>query len=440
MQDYFYTLTDILMGQLRSHEIYTCNFHGETSDFVRFNRSAVRQAGTVQQFLLDIDLIEGQRHATGTLTLSGNLEGDKVGLTRMLQKLREQLPYLPEDPHLLYATDVHSSSSEAKKNLPERAEIMDTLLGIGKGRDLVGIYTSGGIYIGFANSFGQRNWFSNYSFNFDWSFYHQEDKAVKTTYTDLTWKPAEFQSKVTAAAAQLNILSRTPKTISPGRYRVYLAPAALSDIIGVLCYGGFGLKSHRTKLTSLLQMVESDKHLHPDITIRENTCEGLAPNFHEGGFIKPDQVTLIKEGLLHDNLVSPRSAKEYDVPTNGAANHEFPQSVDMAGGRLPSQEILQKLDTGIYINNTWYLNYSDRSMARITGMTRFATFWVENGVIQAPLSVMRFDESIYRMFGDHLLGLTAERDFLLDNGTYHCRSTSSSRMPGALVEDFTFTL
>jgi hypothetical protein len=53
---------------------------------------------------------------------------------------------------------------------------------------------------------------------------------------------------------------------------------------------------------------------------------------------------------------------------------------------------------------------------------------------------MRFDESIYRMLGDHLLGLTAERDFILDASTYHRRSTGSSRLPGALVEQFHFTL
>jgi len=73
-------------------------------------------------------------------------------------------------------------------------------------------------------------------------------------------------------------------------------------------------------------------------------------------------------------------------------------------------------------------------------MTRFATFWVENGVIQAPLNVMRFDETLYRLLGENLIGLTAERDLLLDASTYYARSTSSGRMPGALVGDFTFTL
>jgi hypothetical protein len=53
---------------------------------------------------------------------------------------------------------------------------------------------------------------------------------------------------------------------------------------------------------------------------------------------------------------------------------------------------------------------------------------------------MRFDETIYRMLGENLEGLTKERDLLLDSSTYGARSTSSNRMPGALVKDFTFTL
>ena len=128
------------------------------------------------------------------------------------------------------------------------------------------------------------------------------------------------------------------------------------------------------------------------------------------------------------------------MPTNGAAGGEAPESMDMAAGRVPAQQVLAQLDTGIYVNNVWYLNYSDRASARITGMTRFATFWVENGEIRAPLNVMRFDESIYRMFGDNLLGLTDERAFFLDGSTYRRRSTGSSRVPGALVRDFAFTL
>jgi predicted Zn-dependent protease len=425
---------------LQQDELYTCTFQGEESDFVRFNRSAIRQAGSVVQRSLTLDLMLGNRHAAAEIALCGDFASDHANLRQTLAELREQLPYLPEDPHLLYATSVHSSTQQGENRLPDKANAVAALIDAGHGRDLVGIYAAGGIYAGFANAFGQRNWFASHTFNCDWSFYHQGDKAVKTSYAGFVWEPSAFARKVAEAAAQLEVLSRPPRTIPPGRYRVYLAPAALYDILEMLAWSGFGLKDHRTKQTTLLKMVEEGARLHPAITIRENARDGVAPNFQAAGFIKPEQVTLIEAGGFRECLVSPRSAREYGVPTNGASNFEAPESVEMAAGDVARDDLLRRLGTGVYINNLWYLNYSDRSACRMTGMTRFATFWVEGGVIQAPLSVMRFDESIYRMLGGHLLGLTAERDFILDPSTYHQRSTGSSRLPGALVEDFNFTL
>ena len=73
-------------------------------------------------------------------------------------------------------------------------------------------------------------------------------------------------------------------------------------------------------------------------------------------------------------------------------------------------------------------------------MTRFATFWVEDGEVVAPLNVMRFDDTVYRMMGSGLLGLTEDRELLMDAGTYGGRSTGSARLPGALVDDFVLTL
>ena len=112
----------------------------------------------------------------------------------------------------------------------------------------------------------------------------------------------------------------------------------------------------------------------------------------------------------------------------------------MAAGTLRREDILKALDTGLLIGNLHYLNYSARKSCRMTGMTRFATFWVENGEIKAPLNVMRFDDSAYRLLGDNLLGLTEERDLILDSGSYGERSTGSARMPGGLVKDFQLTL
>ena len=73
-------------------------------------------------------------------------------------------------------------------------------------------------------------------------------------------------------------------------------------------------------------------------------------------------------------------------------------------------------------------------------MTRFATFWVERGKIVAPIDVLRFDDTLYRMLGTNLEALTMETELLLDSSTYRARSLASMRLPGALLSEMTFTL
>ena len=124
---------------------------------------------------------------------------------------------------------------------------------------------------------------------------------------------------------------------------------------------------------------------------------------------------LVTNGRLVGSLVSPRTAKEFALATNGANASESPESLDMAGGRLGGDDALAALDTGLYIGNLWYLNFSDRPACRVTGMTRFASFWVEHGRIVAPVNVMRFDDSVYRLFGEHLVGLTSESELVVSD-------------------------
>jgi len=440
MREYFDEMAAAIQPLLRGAERYTATFRGEESDFVRFNRGAVRQAGAVTQRALTVDLIEGRRHAAGTLTLRGDAGGDRARLARLIGELREMRGELAEDPYLLYATAVHSTDRRRSAVLPDRDTAVRAIARAGEGRDLVGIYAAGSSHAGFANSFGQRNWYSAPSFNLDWSFFHDSDKAVKAAYAGTEWDALELERKVASAAEQLAVLARPSRALRPGRYRVYLTPAALYEILGVVSWGGFGLRAHRTKTTPLIKMIEEGRRLHADLQISEHTGGGIAPDFQDAGFIRPDRITLVDGGAYRECLVSPRSAAEYGVETNGASASEAPASIEVGAGAVPVDGVLRELHTGLYVSNLWYLNFSDRTACRTTGMTRFATFWVENGVIQAPAEVMRFDETIYRMLGDNLMGLTAEREVILDPATYFQRSTDSARLPGVLVDDFTLTL
>ena len=440
MESYFHDVAALVTRSLRADEVHLANFYGEDSDFVRFNGGKIRQAGAVEMRSLSIDLIRGRRHAAGSTSLGGDLDADRVRIAALVESLRERYAWVPEDPYLLYATDVVSSAKRAESRLPPSAQAVEEVRTAARGRDLVGIYAAGGIYNGFANSLGQRNWCANASFNLDWSFVHSADRAAAANYAGFEWDPRAFRRKVDMALEQLALLARPARTVAPGRYRVYLAPAAFAEFLGLLGWGAFGLRAHRTKTTPLLRMIEEGERLDPRMRLHENARDGLAPGFQEEGFRRPDVVPLIDQGVYAECLASPRSAAEYGVPTNGASASEMPQALDVAAGDVAVDRVLGTLRDGIYVGNVWYLNYSDRVACRTTGMTRFATFVVENAALAAPLEVMRFDETLYRMLGTNLIGLTAEREWIVDPGSYGQRSTATTRLPGALIADFTLTL
>lgn len=438
MRESFTELAARLEKELAAGETLLCNYSAERSDFVRFNKALVRQAGTVEQQYLSLRLVRNHRQAAASLALAGN--ADDFALARdTLRRLRDALADLPEDPWLLISEKPQSSESERRGKLAPAADVVEQAMSAAQGRDLVGFYAGGTIYRGFANSLGQRNWHEVDSFNFDWSLYRQGDQAVKTSYAGFAWDRGAFAAKMAQAGDQLELLALPRRTIEPGEYRAYLTPTALNEVVGLLTWGGFSGRARKTRQSPLMRM-EEGQALAPKLTLTENIGEGVAPAFQAEGFVRPPLVPLITHGNLADPLVSPRTAKEYSLATNGANGAESPESLDMAPGGLALRDVLQALGTGLYISNLWYLNFSDRPAGRITGMTRFATFWVERGKIVAPLTPMRFDESVYRLLGSELVDLTAEAELMPDTGTYGERQTSSARLPGALVGKLRFTL
>ncbi len=438
MKEQFYELASRLEKALKPGETLLCNFAAERSDFVRFNKTLVRQAGSVEQSYLNLRLVRDGRQVSASVALAGNA-GDFPLCTQALGQLRDAVGDLPKDPWLLINEKPQSTNTERHGTVLPAQEVVEQTLRFAKGRDLVGFYAGGTIYRGFANSLGQRNWHEVDNFNFDWCLYRQADQAAKTSYAGFGWNPGDFEAKMQRAAEQVELLALPVRKIEPGEYRAYLAPRALEDIMYLLTWGGFSARARQTKQSPLLRMQEG-RTLAPQVTLAENTGEGLAPAFQADGFVKPQVVSLISGGKLAEALTSPRSAKEYQLASNGASGSESPESMDLAAGGLPESEVLQKLGTGLYVSNLWYLNFSDRPAGRITGMTRFATFWVENGKIVAPVTPMRFDDSVYRILGESLVDFTRERELLPDSSTYMERQTGSVRLPGALLSALRFTL
>jgi len=440
MQNYFFDLSQKIRDGLKSQETFTCFYQGEDSSFVRLNHGKVRQPGQARQHYFTIDLAQGKRHAKAVITLSGLREEDDRRVQNALKNLRDALPHTPEDPYFLVSEEVCSSENIKQNELPSSEDMLDQIMDAAKSQELVGIFASGPIFAGFANERGQQNWYASNSFNFDWSFHHNADRAVKSSYAGLNWENDLFEQKMDLAKRDLDIVARPTKKIVPGKYDVFLAPAALGEIVGLLNWGGFSERGHQKKESPLMRLGERKACFHKSVQLAENVRGGVGPSFGPNGFIKPDRVSLIQEGNMSATLVSPRTSKEFGIAHNGAEDHEHAWCLDMEAGALDASEVAKEIGQGLYINNLWYLNYSDRPACRMTGMTRFGCFWIENGEVQAPINVMRFDDSPYRMLGENLRGLTKTCDFMLSSSTYFGRSTSSQTLPGAMVSDMAFTL
>ncbi|HDS1679578.1 TPA: TldD/PmbA family protein [Pseudomonas putida] len=439
MKHLFQTLVAAVQDALQPGEQFTLGFSAEQSQFVRFNHAKVRQAGEVSQASAQLRLIRDGRQAEQQVTLSGDAQLDLQRLSAALEQLRQTLPLLAIDPYLRLDDSAWHNLSQQDQPLPELDQVLGLLDREAGDLDLVGIYAAGPICRGFASSFGAFGWHQANSFNFDWSLFHSNGQAVKANYAGQQWSADDFTARLRQAREQLGFLGRPAVTLKPGSYRAYLAPAAMDEIAGMLCWGGFSAQALATGNSALQRLYNGDAQLHPLVSFSEQVSGSLSPAFSDEGSPRLD-VPLIQQGKALQRLVSARSAAEFELLANGADSYESPCALSLAPGSLPSEQVLERLGTGLYISNLWYLNYSDLPAARMTGLTRFATFWVENGEIQGPVSTMRFDDSLYSLLGSQLEDLTQEREMILSTSTYGQRSTGSSHLPGALVKGLTLTL
>ncbi|WP_434627497.1 TldD/PmbA family protein [Pseudomonas sp. Z1-29] len=435
----FKALVDWLRDALREPEQFTLGYAAESSAFVRYNHGKVRQAGQVQQANINLKLINDGRHADLQITLSGDTQTDLQRLSEGLQQLRETLPLLPADPYLLLNHNHWQSNNVQDHPLPETEQAVGEITRAAEGLDLVGFYAAGPISRGFASSSGAFGWHQANSFNFDFSLFHENGQAVKASYAGHAWSSEGFAQRFEQAREQLQFLGRPLRTLPPGEYRAYLAPAALEEIMGMLSWGGFSARAIASKQSPLQKFYAGEAHFSPNVWLTEQVSGSLSPAFSDEGYPR-DDLGLIAKGTANARLVNSRSAAEYGLTANGASSYEYPTALEMKEGHLALRHVLEELGTGLYISNLWYLNYSDQPAARLTGMTRFATFWVEDGQIQAPVSTMRFDDSVYSLLGSQLEGLTRERELLLSASTYSQRATASMLLPGALVKRLTLTL
>ncbi|MGB3786677.1 MAG: TldD/PmbA family protein [Phormidesmis sp.] len=442
-EETFQQLVEAIQSQLTKNQHFTLSLSGEESQFTRFNHARVRQTGQVRDGRMHLSVMTCDRTTSTTLPFTGNFTTD-WSLTRLtLSQLQQDLCVLPIDPYIVLpsATDSPTSREVRRGSLMATTEVADRLLDPVRLLDFSGLYAGGLSYRAYADSAGRQHWFETPSFTLDYSLFGSRlDQAVKGTIAGSHWGAEAYRTNIAATQKRLELLSRPVKTVSKGSYRTYFAPAAVAEIIETIAWGGLGEAALRQGNSAFSKLEQGEVALSKKFSLSEDFSRIGIPRFNDSGEIPPSHLPIIEQGKWASSLVSRRSAKEYGKPSNAASARESMRSPTVATGNLSEAQILSRLGTGLYLSNLHYLNWSDIAAGGITGMTRYACFWVENGEIVAPIENLRFDDNLYRFLGEGLIDFTEQQTFIPAVGTYNQRSLGGMWVPGMLVEQFRYTL
>ncbi len=437
----FKAFTKYAFGLLSADEVVTLNFSAENTMFTRMSKAKIRQSSMLDQGSIGMNYISEGRNLNFSFNYIENAEQDLLVFKKYLDHARSYKSGIPVDPYLVKPENHGESFLEVTPyELPATDEMISLCLDHVGPYDLAGVLTSGDMIRANANSLGQFHWFKTRSFYVDYSLYNSRQKAVKGLYAGNRWNQVDYVNELKDSIYKLNMMDRDSLEIKRGDYRVYLAPGAVNELVGMLSWNGVSTGAHKRGEGSLLNLMNGEKTLSSKFTLKEDFNAGLNPRFNEFGEVSPMELTLIENGAYKNFLTSTRTANEYGVPTNFASEYEGLRAAKVLPGTLSKDDILKRLDTGLYLSDLHYLNWSDRATARITGMTRYACFFVENGEIKAPIKDLRFDESLYKVFGSGLMDLTSETSTIPATGSYDRREIGGSIVPGALIDGFTFTL
>jgi predicted Zn-dependent protease len=440
MEKHFNILSKSIVKSLKDGEHISLSFGGENSQYIRVNNAKIRQTGLVDESDLGFDFIHNNRRVTSSISISGNLDDDLSNVLNEVNRLRDEATQLPEDPYIVMPESDAKSAEKNEGKLLDIAKAADALLPAMQGVDFTGIWSSGKIFAGSANSAGGKHWFETKTFSMDYSLITPSDKMVKATFAGSKWNQADYENYVKDSVSKLEIMNRKPLKIKPGEYRTFIASAGVADILSMFSWGGVGEASIQQGENALGKMRHEGATLSPLFNLSEDFSDGLVPRFNGMGEIAPEKIELIKNGQLINTLISSRTAKEYGLESNFAGEGEGLRSPVMGTGDLDENDVLKSLGTGVYLSNLHYLNWSDMIGGRITGMTRYACFWVESGEIVAPIENMRFDDSLYNFLGENLEAVTSVALVNPDVGTYGGRELSATTCPGILLKAFALTL
>ena len=186
--------------------------------------------------------------------------------------------------------------------------------------------------------------------------------------------------------------SKDPRPVDPGPATVVLAPEAVADLLGFLRAGmdlraaeegrsAFGKPGGGTRIGEAL--FDPRIRLWSDPTDRRHPSSPIGP-----GGLPVRRRVWIDGGKLLALPVGRAWARK-----RGIDPAPMGRSLFLAGESGTVDDLVAKVERGIYVTRFWYNRMVDPRTLTVTGLTRDGTFRIEGGRIVHPVKNLRYNAS-----------------------------------------------
>jgi PmbA protein len=210
----------------------------------------------------------------------------------------------------------------------------------------------------------------------------------------------EFDAKEAGReAGMLSRLSASPEDGVPGEFDAVLGPLVFADLINQVGRGSSAFYVD-AGLSFLAEKVGEEVSSRILSVYDDGTKAGTYGSFPfdlEGLPVK--KTPIIEKGELKGYLHNSTTAKKMGVETTANAGLINPQPFNLVveQGRRTVEDLISKVDSGVYVTNDWYLRYQNWTNGDFSMIPRDAMFVIKDGELSSSIRELRISDNIPRM-------------------------------------------
>lgn len=222
-----------------------------------------------------------------------------------------------------------------------------------------------------------------------------------------------------------------------GAYRVLFEPLFFATLLD--SYAGMAGAFDVQAGLSLFEADDVGDRVAGDaVTLRDDPSrrDGVGHRAFDDEGRPTGEVTVIRDGVLETFLHNTSTARAFDADPTASAGlvAPHPTQIVLEEGDASRDELLEELGDGLWLTNTWYTRYQNRTTGDFSTLPRDACLVVEDGEVAGAVEGLRLSDNLGRLMGNvEAVGDRAEQI------KWWAETQTPTFTPHVLAEDVRFT-